>query len=129
MADKSQECLYNSNMRYGFRGYCDHPKYHSDWGWSSVKCNGCPCPDWTEAGAKEMSEIYLNLLKKLETIYSVKYPEIDEIENNQWNCETCKHSTLQDGYYYCNIQNHIVTRIFKIWGKCNDYQRKNDNYE
>lgn len=83
MADKSQECLYNSNMRYGFRGYCDHPKYHSDWGWSPVKCNGCPCPDWTEAGAKEMSEIYLNLLKKLETIYSVKYPEIDEIENNQ----------------------------------------------
>lgn len=63
----------------------------------------------------------------METIYSVKNSEIDEIKNNQWNCKTCKHSTLQDGYYYCNIQNHIVTRIFKIWGKCNDYQRKDDN--
>ena len=75
--DKSQECIYNSNRGYGFKGYCNHPKYHSYWGWSPL-CNGCPCPDWKEAGTN---------LKKLETIYSVKYPEIDEIGNNQWNEE------------------------------------------
>ena len=77
MTDKSQECLYNSNIRHGFRGYCDHPKYHDDGSLMMVKCNGCPCPDWKEAGVKEMFGLYRNLREKMETIYSAKNSEID----------------------------------------------------